>query len=83
LLSRASTEQLLTLHPDLGYTAYGLWGSTGWGTFSEPFYYRTGGIQGSTANWIRTMETGKTILVLSNTNATNLFELSEQLYLVP
>jgi len=28
------------------------------------------------------METGKTILVLSNTNATNLFELSEQLYLV-
>jgi CubicO group peptidase (beta-lactamase class C family) len=82
LLSRASTEQLLTLHPDLGYTAYGLWGSTGWGTFSEPFYYRTGGIQGSTANWIHTMETGKTILVLSNTNATNLFELSEQLYLV-
>jgi hypothetical protein len=28
------------------------------------------------------METGKTILVLSNTNATNLFELSEQLYLL-
>lgn len=81
-LSKASTEKLLAIHPELGYTAYGLWGSTGWGNFSEPFYYRTGAILGSNANWIHTIESGKTIIVLSNTNATNLYELSEQLYLL-
>ena len=82
ILDKESTEKLLTIHPELGYTAYGLWGSKGWGNFSEPFYYRTGAIQGSNANWIHTMEKGKTIIVLSNTNATNLYELSEKLYLL-
>ncbi|WP_430401216.1 serine hydrolase domain-containing protein [Flavobacterium sp.] len=82
LLNKPSTERLLTIHPELGYTAYGLWGSTGWGNFSEPFYYRTGAIMGSNANWIHTMEKEKTIIVLSNTNATNLYELSEKLYLL-
>ena len=82
LLSKASTEKLLTFYPELGYTAYGLWGSDGWGNFSEPFYYRPGAILGATVNWIHTMETGKTLIVFSNTNATNLFELSEALYLL-
>ncbi|MEZ4874541.1 MAG: serine hydrolase domain-containing protein [Flavobacteriaceae bacterium] len=81
LLSEETTKTLLTIHPELGYTAYGFWGSTGWGSFKEPFYYRTGAIQGFTANWIHTLENKKTILVLSNTNATNLYALSEKLYL--
>ena len=82
LLSPQSTKQLLTFHPDLGYSAYGLWGSDGWGTFAEKFYYRTGGILGSTSNWIHTLGSKKTILILSNTNHTNLFGLSEELYLL-
>ena len=81
LLANETTNTLLKIHPELGYTAYGLWGSTGWGNFSEPFYYRTGAILGSNANWIHTMEKGKTIIVLSNTNSTNLYELSEKLFL--
>jgi CubicO group peptidase (beta-lactamase class C family) len=81
LLSPESTARLLTIHPELGYTAYGLWGSEGWGTFAEKFYYRTGGILGATSNWIHTMDSKKTILILSNTNQANLFELSEALYL--
>ena len=81
VLKVETTQTLLTIHPNLGYTAYGLWGASGWGSFQETFYYRTGGIQGSTANWIHTMENKKTIIVLSNTNATNLYELSEKLYL--
>lgn len=80
ILSTSTTQQLLRIHPQLGYTAYSFWGSSGWGTFSEPFYYRTGGIQGSTANWIHTMNSKKTIIILSNTNATNLYQLSEALY---
>lgn len=81
ILSETTTQKMLEIHPDLGYTAYGLWGSDGWGTFDEKFYYRTGGIMGSTANWIHTIGTRKTIIVLSNTDATNLYELSERLYL--
>ena len=81
ILNEQSTKTLLTVHPELGYTAYGLWGSTGWGIFKEPFYYRTGGILGSNANWIHTMNSDKTIIVLSNTNATNLYAFSEKLYL--
>jgi len=81
ILTKQSTKILLTVNPELGYTAYGLWGSTGWGIFKEPFYYRTGAILGSNANWIHTMNSGKTIIVFSNTNATNLYEFSEKLYL--
>lgn len=82
LLSKATTEKMLTINENLGYSAYGLWGAGGWGNFQETFYYRTGGILGFNANWIHTMETGKSIIILSNSNTTNLFELTEQLYLV-
>jgi len=80
LLDDTTTDQLLRINPDLGYTAYGFWGSDGWGILSEKFYYRTGAIMGSTANWIKTVENDISIIVLSNTNATNLYQLSEQLY---
>jgi CubicO group peptidase (beta-lactamase class C family) len=82
LLSPESTSRLLTIHPELGYTAYGFWGTEGWGTFAEKFYYRTGGILGASSNWIHTMDSKKTILILSNTNRANLFEISEALYLL-
>jgi teichoic acid D-alanine hydrolase len=81
LLNKKTTDLMLTFYPNLGYVAYGFWGSEGYGNFNEKFYYRPGGILGANANWINTLGTHKTIIVLSNTNATNLFELSEQLYL--
>ena len=80
MLSEKSTSKLLTVNQELGYTAYGLWGSTGWGKIHEPFYYRTGGILGSRANWIHTMDSKKTIIVLSNNNINDLYKLSEELY---
>lgn len=81
ILNEETTAKMLKIYPEYGNTAYGLWGSAGWGNFNETFYYRTGSIQGSNANWIHTIDNAKTIIVLSNTNATNLFGLSEQLYL--
>lgn len=81
LLKSESQKIMLTIHPELGYTAYGLWGSTGWGNFDEPFYYRTGGILGSNCNWIRTLKSNKTIIIFSNSNSTNLYQLTEELYL--
>lgn len=81
LLKNETLKTMLTIHPELGYTAYGLWGSTGWGNFDEPFYYRTGGILGSNCNWIRTLKSNKTIIIFSNSNSTNLYQMTEELYL--
>jgi teichoic acid D-alanine hydrolase len=81
LLQPKTTDLMLKFYPDLGDVAFGFWGSDGYGNFAEKFYYRPGGILGSTANWIHTIKNKKTIIVMSNTNATNLFELSEKLYL--
>ena len=81
LLQPKTTELMLKFYPVFGNVAFGFWGSDGYGNFAEKFYYRPGGILGSTANWIHTTETKKTIIVMSNTDATNLFELSEKLYL--
>lgn len=81
ILQPKTTDLMLKFYPELGYTAYGMWGSDGYGNFAEKFYYRTGGILGANSNWIHTIQNKKTIIVLSNTNATNLFELSEKLYL--
>lgn len=81
LLQPKTTDLMLKFYPELGYTAYSMWGSDGYGNFAEKFYYRTGGILGSNSNWIHTIQNKKTIIVLSNTNTTNLFEMSEKLYL--
>lgn len=83
ILRKETIDKMLHINENLGYTAYGLWGSTGWGNFTEKFYYRTGGILGSTSNWIHTISSGKTIIVLSNTDAVNLYQLSEKIYLLP
>jgi teichoic acid D-alanine hydrolase len=80
LLQPKTTDLMLKFYHDLGDVAFGFWGSDGYGNFAEKFYYRPGGILGSTANWIHTIKNKKTIIVMSNTNATNLFELSEKLY---
>ncbi|MFM2285263.1 MAG: hypothetical protein RLZZ543_760 [Bacteroidota bacterium] len=80
LLSDSTTNTMLTIHEELGYTAYGLWGSRGWGDFKEPFYYRTGGTLGATSNWIHTLDSQTTIIVMSNNNATDLYGFSAELY---
>jgi len=82
LLNEANTQWMLRPNEKLGGVAFGFWYAAGYGTFSKPFVYRTGGLLGACANWIYTFEDQKTIIVLNNTNGTNLYELSEQLYLV-
>lgn len=65
-----------------GATLGGFWYSGGYGIFNQPFMYRTGGLLGFCSNWIHSIDDQKTIIVLNNTNATNLYEFSEQLYLI-
>lgn len=82
LINEPTTKLMLTPNTKLNGVAFGVWYADGYGTFSKPFIYRTGGILGSCANWIHTIDDKKTIIVFNNTNGTNLYEFSEQLYLV-
>ncbi len=82
LLHEANTKLMLKPNRKLDGVAFGVWYADGYGTFNKPFIYRTGGLLGSCSNWIHSFEDKKTIIVFNNTNGTNLYELSEQLYLV-
>jgi hypothetical protein len=48
--------------PKLGNVAFGVWYADGYGTFSKPFIYRTGGILGANSNWIHSLEDQRCIL---------------------
>ena len=82
LLNKTNSELLVAPNKNLDNVAFGVWYADGYGTFSKPFIYRTGGIQGACSNWIHSIEDKKSIIVLNNTNGTNLYEMSENLYLV-
>lgn len=82
LLSKKTTEIMIAPNKALGNVALGFWFADGYGVFNSKFVYRPGGILGSNANWIHTLDSNKSIIVFSNTSATNLYEMSEQLYLI-
>ena len=82
LLSKKTTEIMIAPNRALDNVAFGFWFADGYGVFSTKFVYRPGGILGSNTNWIHTLDNNKSIIVFSNTNATNLYEMSEQLYLI-
>jgi len=81
LLNQSNSKLMITPNKELDNVAFGVWFANGYGTFSKPFVYRTGGIQGSCSNWIHSIEDKKSIIVFNNTNGTNLYEFSENLYL--
>lgn len=82
ILNKQTTELMIAPNKKLNNVAFGVWYASGYGTFSKPFIYRTGGILGSCSNWIHTIDDKKSIIVFNNTNGTNLYEMSEQLYLI-
>lgn len=82
ILNKDIAKLMIKPNPKLNNTAFGVWYADGYGTFSKPFIYRTGGILGACSNWIYTLDDKKSIILLNNTNGTNLYEMSEQLYLV-
>jgi CubicO group peptidase (beta-lactamase class C family) len=82
LLSKNTTELMISPKKTLDNVAFGFWYADGYGIFNSKFVYRPGGILGSTSNWIHMLDNKKSIIVFSNTDATNLYEMSEQLYLI-
>ena len=82
LLNKNNTTLMIKPNVKLNNVAFGVWYADGYGTFSKPFIYRTGGILGASSNWIHTLDDKKSIIVFNNTNGTNLYQMSEELYLV-
>ncbi|MBC7557434.1 MAG: beta-lactamase family protein [Chryseobacterium sp.] len=79
LLKKPTVDLMITPHPNLDNVGLGFWTAEKYGLLNSKFVYRPGGIYGSSANWIHVLDSNRAILVLSNTNATNLFEMSQQL----
>ncbi len=81
ILNAETLEIMLAPNADLGGVAFGFWVSDGYGALDTKFVYRPGGILGATANWIHLMDRNQTFILLSNTDTSNLFEITEQLVL--
>ena len=79
ILKKETVDLMLTPHPELDNVGLGFWTAARYGALNTKFAYRPGGIYGSTANWIHVIDSNRTIIAFSNTNATNLFEMSQQL----
>ncbi len=79
LLKKPTVDLLLAPHKLLDNVGLGFWTSEKYGLLNTKFCYRPGGIYGSAANWIHVIDSNRAIIVLSNTDATNLFEMSQQL----
>ena len=74
---------MLTPYPELYGVAYGFWVTdTKFGAYTYKVANRQGSIWGANANWLHITDNNKTFVVLSNTNATNLEELTKQLVLI-
>jgi CubicO group peptidase (beta-lactamase class C family) len=83
ILNKKTVELMLTPYPELYGVAYGFWVSENkFGNITSKVANRQGSIWGANANWLHLIDKNKTILIISNTNATNLSELTDQLVLV-
>ncbi|UPT69172.1 MAG: beta-lactamase family protein [Sphingobacteriales bacterium JAD_PAG50586_3] len=83
LLNKSTVDLMLTPYPELYQVAYGFWVyEPVFGTQKIKVANRQGSIWGANANWLHLIDANKTIIVLSNTNATNLPEFTEQLVLI-
>ena len=83
ILSKKTVDLMLTPYPELYGVAYGFWVTdNNYGTETLKTANRQGSIWGANTNWVHLTEKNKTIIIFSNTNATDLSEFAEQLLLV-
>ena len=83
ILKKKTVEIMLTPFPELYGVALGFWVTENkFGNTTTKVANRQGSIWGANTNWLHLIEKNKAIIVFSNTNATNLTELTEQIVLV-
>jgi CubicO group peptidase (beta-lactamase class C family) len=83
ILQKKTVDLMLTPYPELYGVAYGFWVTENtFGNLTTKAANRQGSIWGANANWLHLIDKNKTFIILSNTNATNLQDLTQQLALV-
>ncbi len=83
ILAKKTVDLMLTPYPELYGVAYGFWVTDNkYGNITTKTANRQGSIWGANTNWIHLIDKNKTVIVFSNTNATNLNDLTEQLILI-
>jgi CubicO group peptidase (beta-lactamase class C family) len=83
LLDKKTVALMLTPFPELYGVAFGFWVTDNkFGNLTTKAANRQGSIWGANANWLHLIDSNKTFIVISNTNATNLQDMTEQLVLV-
>ena len=80
LISPQTVTRMIQPDTSLQNVALGFWATNGYGDINTPFVYRPGGILGSSANWIHLLEEKTTFIIISNTDATSLFQMTGDLY---
>lgn len=80
LITSKTKEKMLTSYPELYGVAYGFWVTDlTFGTVKTKGADRQGAIMGSNVTWLHLIPENKSVIILSNTNATNLDELRTKL----
>lgn len=80
LLKKETVNIMLTPHPELYGVAYGFWVTKGKVNGKEIMIAnRQGSIWGANADWTHVIDNNFSIILLSNTNATNLPELTAKI----
>lgn len=80
LLKKATVELMTTSYPELWGVAYSFWvNDQTIGTTKTKVMDRRGSISGNNTAWYHFINENKTIIVLSNNNATDVVELREKL----
>lgn len=82
ILNQSSVQQMIQPDTALQNVGLGFWFTNGYGDLNTDFVYRPGGILGSTINWVHLLKEDIAIIILSNTDATSLFQLTSDLYKV-
>lgn len=83
ILSKKTVDLMLTPYAELYGVSYGFWVTDNkYGTENLKTANRQGSIWGANTNWVHLIDKNKTVIIFSNTNATNLNEFAEQLVLV-
>ena len=82
ILKQPSVERMIQPDTSLQNVGLGFWFTNGYGDLDTKFVYRPGGISGASANWIHLLKDDVAIIILSNTDATSLFQMTGDLYKV-
>src|ERR1700744_4153141 len=73
ILKKSTAETMLTSYPNLGDVAFGFWVyPKKIGNVNTLFAERQGGGYGHTSNWVHLIDKGVTLILLSNTETTDL-----------